>query len=101
MSIKSKDQIENLKEALASKLSPLGHKVQAIVNYDNFFIMPDLVDEFAQLARYLIDNFYASVTRYTTNAFMRMKLGDALEAKKVPVNLFETKEQAARLLTTE
>ena len=101
MSIKSNEQIEDLKEALTNKLSPVGHKVQAIVNYDNFFIMPDLVDEFAQLARYLIDNFYASVTRYTTNAFMRMKLGDALEAKKVPVNLFETKEQAARLLTTE
>ena len=56
----------------------LGRHVYAIVNYDNFSIVPELLDEYSAMVRSLIDRFYTGVTRYTTTAFLRIKLGEAL-----------------------
>ena len=64
-------------------LSPLGHKVYVIVNYDNFEIFPDVIDEYSAMVRDLVDRFYSGVTRYTTSGFLRTKLGDALKRRAV------------------
>ena len=62
---------------------PLGRKVYAIVNYDNFEIFPDIIDEYSAMVRDLVDRFYSGVTRYTTSSFLRAKLGDALKQRAV------------------
>ena len=59
----------------------LGRKVYTIVNYDNFSILPDIVDVYTDMVKYLVDTYYTGVTRYTTSTFLRMKLGDALKKK--------------------
>ena len=41
-------------------LSPLGHKVHAIVNYENFQIFPDIVDEYSAMVSDLVDRFYSA-----------------------------------------
>ena len=69
--------IEKMVEA---KLGPLGERVYAIVNYDNFTILPELLDEYTAMVRRLMDRYYSGVSRYTTSGFLRMKLGDLLKS---------------------
>ncbi len=40
------------------------------------------------------ENYYTRVTRYTTSAFMRMKLGDALSKREVAPHIYESREDA-------
>ena len=42
----------------------------------------------------LSEDFYASTTRYTTNGFLRAKLGDALKQRHVPPQIFESASEA-------
>ena len=44
-SVTSSQMVDDIKEAVEKILSPLGQKVYTIVNYDDFSILPDLVDE--------------------------------------------------------
>ena len=77
-----------------TKLAPLGRKVYAIVNYDNFEIFPDIIDEYSAMVRDLVDRFYSGVTRYTTSSFLRAKLGDALKQRAVAPHIYESAEEA-------
>jgi propionate CoA-transferase len=82
-------------------VAPLGKKVYTIVNYDNFIIQPDIVDEYTAMVKYLIDNYYSGVTRYTTSTFLRLKLGDALKKRDVAPHIYESSEEARRRLRQE
>jgi len=73
--------------AVESRLEPLGHKVAAIVNYDNFSITPEMLDEYAGMVRSIVERYYLDVTRYTTSTFTRAKLGAALEGARVASHL--------------
>ncbi|MBS0465704.1 MAG: acyl CoA:acetate/3-ketoacid CoA transferase [Proteobacteria bacterium] len=75
-------------------LGPLGRKVRAIVNYDNFTIAPDVLDAYSDMVQGLTQRFYSSVTRYTTSSFLRAKLGDALEQRAVAPYIFESADEA-------
>ena len=82
-------------------ISPaLGHRVYAIVNYDNFSILPELLDEYSAAVRGLVDRFYSGVSRYTTSGFLRMKLGEALERRGVAPHIFESAAEAQSDLRT-
>jgi hypothetical protein len=51
------------------------------------------------LARQITEAFpYADVTRYTTSGSLRMKLGDALEKRGVAPHIYESAEEAEKLL---
>lgn len=76
------------------RLDPVGRRVNAIVNYDNFTIAPDLMDRYAEMVQGLVDRYYARVTRYTTSAFLRLKLGDALEQRRLAPHIFERQADA-------
>ena len=78
-------------------LSTLGKKVNTIVNYDNFNILPELMNEYTDMVKYVMQ-FYESVTRYTTSAFLRMKLGDELQKRDLAPHIYETKEEAQKVL---
>ena len=90
--------INDIKEAVEKILLPLGEKVYTIVNYDDFSILPELVDEYTDMVKDLVDNYYSGVTRYTTSAFLRMKLGDALIKRDVAPHIYESGEEASRAL---
>ncbi|MGA2495874.1 MAG: acyl CoA:acetate/3-ketoacid CoA transferase, partial [Roseiarcus sp.] len=72
-----------------------GRRVYAIVNYDNFTILPELLDAYSAMVRSLMDRFYSGVSRYTTSGFLRMKLGEALEKRGVAPHIFESADEAA------
>jgi propionate CoA-transferase len=99
LSVKTKDDIEKIRDSVSNILSPLNEKVSTIVNYDNFYISPDLVDEYTHMVKTLVDRFYSGVTRYTTSAFIRMKLGDAFKERKVAPHIYESRKEAESVLT--
>lgn len=76
--IKSSGDIQKIKRTIDAVLGEPQKKVDVIVNYDDFIIRPDLADEYASMLKE-VEKYYESVTRYTTSAFMKMKLGDELE----------------------
>ena len=79
-------------------MTPVGRKVLAIVNYDNFAILPELLDAYTDMVKGLADRFYSGVTRYTTSAFLHMKFGDALQRRAVSPHIYESREEAERYL---
>ena len=78
LEIRSAADIDEIRRLVGERLGPLGRKVQAVVNYDNFSIHPELLDDYARMVRHLVSRYYSGVTRYTTSAFMRSQLGIAL-----------------------
>ena len=94
LSVHNRSEIRAIVKIVESKLAPLGHRVYAIVNYDNFSILPELLDEYSAAVRGLVDRFYSGVSRYTTSGFLRMKLGEALEKRGVAPHIFESAAEA-------
>jgi propionate CoA-transferase len=93
-SVRSPGEIRAIVNAVEQKLAPLGHRVYAIVNYDNFSILPELLDEYSAAVRGIVDRFYSGVSRYTTSGFLRMKLGEALEKRGLAPHIFESAAEA-------
>jgi propionate CoA-transferase len=96
LQVLSMKDIEDIRAQAEAVLAPLGKKVNAIVNYDNFFILKDLADPYVDMVRYLVSRFYENVTRYTTSAFLRMKLGEGLNVRGVSPHIYETREEARK-----
>ena len=94
LSIRSAADIERVRLAVHEKLAPIGHKVYAIVNYDRFSILPELVDDYIDMVKVLMDNCYHNVTRFTSNTFLRAKLGEALEKRQIAAQSYETAAEA-------
>ena len=92
-----KDIVE-IRRIVESKLEPLSRKVYAIVNYDNFEILPDVIDEYSAMVRDLVGRFYSGVTRYTTSSFLRAKLGDALKQRALAPHIYENSAEATAQL---
>lgn len=97
-SVLGSSDIQAIEKRVKEILAPLKKKVSAIVNYDNFFISPDLVDEYSGMVKGLVDRFYLNVTRYTTSTFLRMKLGDALKQRDVAPHIYESSREARAAL---
>jgi len=96
--VRDEGDIERIRRIVVERIAPLGKRVYAIVNYDNFTIAPELLDEYSAMVRGLVDKYYADVTRYTTSGFLRMKLGDALEKRGVAPHIYESAAEAERSL---
>jgi propionate CoA-transferase len=92
--LRSRTDIDAIAKAVEARLGGLDRRVYAIVNYDNFSIVPELLDEYSAMVRSLADRFYAGVSRYTTSGFLRIKLGEALEKRGVAAHIFESAAEA-------
>ena len=92
--LRSRADIDAIAKSVEAKLGGLGRRVYAIVNYDNFSIVPELLDEYSAMVRKLADRFYSGVSRYTTSGFLRIKLGEALEKRGVAAHIFESADEA-------
>ncbi|MDE2579844.1 MAG: acyl CoA:acetate/3-ketoacid CoA transferase [Hyphomicrobiales bacterium] len=92
--LRNRADIARIEQIVASRLQPIGRRVHAIVNYDNFSIAPELLDEYSAMVRGLMDRYYSGVARYTTSGFLRMKLGEALQNRGVAPHIFESAEEA-------
>ena len=98
LSVRSEAEIEHIRTLVGERLGGLGHKVRSIVNYENFTILPELMDAYSEMVADLSARFYIETTRYTTSGFLRVKLGHALSQRKVAPHIYETGNEArARL----
>ncbi len=96
LSVRSRADVDAVREEVERHLAPLGEKVWAVVNYDHFVLDPAVEDDWAAMVRELVDRFYVNVTRYTTSGFLRAKLGPALAARGVRPQVYASAEEAQR-----
>jgi propionate CoA-transferase len=98
LTVRSVDDVEAIRAALEEKLQGLGRKVPALVDYDNFTVLPDVLDVYTDMVHDVVSRCYSRVTRYTTSAFLRAKLGHALLERGVAPHIFESAADARRHL---
>ena len=86
--------IERIRSAVEARLAPVGRKVYAVVNYDRFNIAAELVDPYIVMVKELMDKHYINVVRYTSNTFLRLKLGNALNRGHVSPQVYASADEA-------
>jgi len=87
------EDVAAIRDAVAALCHEIGRRVAVVVNYDAFRLDPDVADDYAEMVRSLEEAFYTRVSRYTTSAFMRVKLGQVL-TRTVRPHIFESKSEA-------
>ncbi|MGO9218174.1 MAG: acyl CoA:acetate/3-ketoacid CoA transferase [Streptosporangiaceae bacterium] len=98
MSLVSAHEVKVIGAAVDKRLAAIGKKVQMVVNYDNFYLDPALTDDYTAGVRRLAERYYASVTRYTTSSFMRLKLTRQLHTRDIAPHIYESREEAMNWL---
>ena len=98
--VKSMKVIEDVVGKIREVCGPLGHKVYAVVNYDGFELDSDLEEAYLDAVQEMGDTYFHGVTRFTTSAFMRAKLGSALESRGVAPHIYESEGEAAGAVRT-
>jgi len=94
LALRTLDDVDRIRSLIEAQLTPIGKRVYAIVNYENFTIDPHLIDAYGDMVKGLVERFYSGVTRYTTSNFLRMKLGNALRSRDVAPHIYESAEEA-------
>lgn len=97
-SVRTLDQVNRIGKMIRQKLKDAPGRVYVIVNYDNFTILPELMEPYSRMVKGLMDEKYSGVTRYTTSAFLRMQLSEALSSKDIPANFCSSAEEAREKL---
>ena len=92
--VKSRARVEAIAQKVSTICEPLGRRVHAIVNYEGFELDRDIEDAWAEMVSTMVQRYYVSVTRFTTSAFLRAKLGDALAKRSAAPHVFETEQEA-------
>jgi len=92
--VRNREDVEAIRAAVEQRIGALERKVFAIVNYENFSIATEAIDDYSDMVRDLTQRFYIDVTRYTTSTFLRMKLGHALNRRGVAPHIFESADEA-------
>ncbi len=100
--VKTLDDVAQIRSLIESSLAPLGKRVYVFADYDNFTILPTLLDAYSDMLKDMSEPYYSDVTRYTTSTFLKMRLGNALQERDVAPHIFDNAEDArARLLQLE
>jgi len=91
--VRSSRDVAAIREAVTQKVVEIGKRVAVVVNYDSFRLDDEVAREYADMVREMEDAHYTRVSRYTTSAFMRVKLGREL-TRTVRPHIFESKAEA-------
>ncbi|MEM7192100.1 MAG: CoA-transferase, partial [Pseudomonadota bacterium] len=97
-SVRKKSDIEDLQKVLSDACEKAGKRVNSVVNHDGCRIAEDLYDDYAAMIEHMMKHHYASTTRYTTSAFMRLKMQQALSKRGLAPHVFERAEEAHEAL---
>lgn len=92
--VRTEKDVEEIREAVEIRMKAVGKKMNSVVNYDSFVIDEDVMAPYADLVKYIDDTYYLSVARYTTSAFLRLKLGKELARRSLSPYIYETAEEA-------
>lgn len=92
--VRATGDVEAIRAHVTGLLAPLPDKIDAVITYDGCTIDAGIVDAWFDMVRDVDTRFCAKSRRYTTSAFMRLKLGDALKKRKITPHVFESPESA-------
>ena len=92
--MRNRDDVDRVRRVVEERCQTIGKKVALVVNYDNFLIDAAVSDTYAAMVRYMETHYYTTASRYTTSAFLRLKLGEALARRRVAPHIFETAAEA-------
>jgi len=94
------DEAEELAAFLGRKLEDLGRRVNLIVNYDNFELGRTAAGRFFAMVREHDRRYFLSSTRYSTDAFLRRKLGRAFADARLSQTIYRSFEESTHALDT-
>ena len=95
LQLRTRDNLDAMRDAVVAQCVRIGHRVPVVVNYDAFTLVPELETDYAETVRAMEEKYYTRVSRFTTSAFMRMKLAQVL-TRAVQPHVFESKGEAQR-----
>jgi propionate CoA-transferase len=93
-SVRKKSDIDDLRRVLSDACMRAGRRVNSVVNHDGCRIAEDLYDDYAEMIQFMMEDHYLSTARYTTSAFMRLKMKEALSKRGLQPHIFEGAEEA-------
>ena len=96
--VRTTDEVELVRREVETRCRTIGHRIAVIVNYDSFTLDPAISDAWFSMITYLQHRYYTSASRYTTSAFMRLKLGASLAERALAPHVFETLPEAQAAL---
>ena len=82
-----------LRDTVTAKCKAIGTRMAVVVSYDQFVLDPDLENAYAAAIAELERDYYGAVSRYTTSAFMRLKLAQVI-TREVQPHIFESLQDA-------
>ncbi len=97
-SVRKKSDIDDLTKVLIEACEKAGKRVNTVVNHDGCRIAEDLYDDYAAMIQYMLEHHYATTTRYSTSAFMRMKMQEALKKRGLAPHIYQRAEEAHEAL---
>jgi propionate CoA-transferase len=89
LSVRRPRDIHAIRKQVEYEVGQLKQKVPVVVDYDNFELLPEVQAAYWDVVQELSQRFHSHATRYTTNAFLRAKLGAALAERGVLPEVFE------------
>jgi propionate CoA-transferase len=92
------EEAEALAAFLGRRLHDLGRRVNVIVNYDNFELGRAAAPRFFEMVREHDRSYFLSATRYSTDAFLRRKLGRAFADARLSQTIYRSFEEGAHAL---
>jgi propionate CoA-transferase len=92
--VRTTDEVELVRREVENRCKAIGHRIAVVVNYDSFTLDASVSDAFFSMITYLQQRYYTSASRYTTSAFMRLKLGASLAERALAPHVFETLSEA-------
>ncbi len=97
-SVRKKADIDDLRKMLVAACIAAGRRVNSVVNHDGCRIAEDLYDAYAEMIEYMVEHHYLTTARYSTSAFMRLKMQEALDKRGLQPHIFERAEEAHAFL---
>ncbi len=97
-SVRKKSDIDDLRKMLVAACIAAGRRVNSVVNHDGCRIAEDLYDAYAEMIEYMVQHHYLTTARYSTSAFMRLKMQEALDKRGLQPHIFERAEDAHAFL---
>ena len=97
-SVRKKGDVADLQKVLVDACVNAGRRVNSVVNHDGCRIAEDLYDDYADMIQYMVEHHYKTTARYSTSAFMRLKMQEALSKRGLQPHIFESAEEAHAFL---
>jgi propionate CoA-transferase len=99
--VKTVEDVDLVRREVERSCRAIGKPVALVANYDGFYLDPAVSDTYFSMIAYLEQRYYSSASRYSTSAFMRLKLGEGLTERHVAPHIFETQEDAQQFVRSQ